>query len=241
MTQYLYNARDIAAYFKWAGVPPDREKNYLSFLYDRRDLLIARPMTVEYDFLEKEVFREMYYLWSAGYVNEYSDVGLIVPDGGVSIICDQEFIRLEAYMKLVALHLILTANLPYVRMNFVGLPLVLGISGEYADFERNLTIAFQSLRLVAADIHGNEFEIEKGIPDEILCISISNDLKDALFGKDGSRRRSDPDWSEQLRLLKQKSLREKEIRDRRQKRSEEKNESVEGKETKTRKGGKKYP
>ncbi|MBN1775884.1 MAG: hypothetical protein JW817_05410 [Clostridiales bacterium] len=213
MALYLYNARDIAAYFKWAGVPAHLEKDYLQFLFEKSDGLLARPLSANYGIFEQEVFREMYYLWSVGFENEYSDVELIAPDGAIAIFCNQKFIALESYMKLIALHLMLSGNLPYVRINFVGLPLLLGISGDYVAFEENLTLAFSALRLQATDIFGKEFDLNKGIPNELLCISLQKDLKDRIFGEDGTGRRARPDSEARMRALVEKSLKDKEIRD----------------------------
>lgn len=213
MAYYLYNARDIAAYFKWTGVAAHLEKDYLRFLFEKRDGLLAKPLSGDYTAFERDVFREMYFLWSNGFVNEYSDVTLIAPEGVVSIFCSQEFIALESYMKLIALHLILSANLPYVRINFVGLPLLLGISGEYDQFEENLSLAFTALRLSATDTFGKAFDLKVGVPNELLCISLNNELKEQLFGKNGTGRRTGPDEKAQMLALVEKSLREKQTRD----------------------------
>lgn len=213
MTGYLFNARDIAAYFKWSGIPGFLEKNYLEFLFEHRKHLLARPMTTDYETFERDVFREMYFLWSVGFVNEFSDVSLIAPDGALTLFCDQRFIGLESYMKLISLHLILSANLPYVRINFVGLPLLLGISGDYDQFEKNVHYSFDALRLHASDIFGKDFDISVGIPNELLCVSLSKGLKDAIFGENGSGRRASIDDSVQMTILKDKSLQEEKIRE----------------------------
>lgn len=222
MTNYLFNARDIAAYFKWSGVPSFLEKNYLEFLFEHKKHLLARPMTTDYETFEREVFREMYFLWSIGFVNEFSDVALIAPDGAFALFCDQRFIGLESYMKLISLHLILSANLPYVRINFVGLPLLLGISGDYDEFEKNVYYSFEALRLHASDIFGKDFDISIGIPNELLCVSLRKDLKDAIFGENGSGRRVVLDDSVQMRILRDKSLKEEKIRELQRKREEDK-------------------
>ncbi len=213
MAHYLYNARDIAAYFKWAGIPAHLEKDYLQFLFEKRDVLLARPLTSDYISFEHEVFRDMYYLWSLGFVNDYSDIALIAPEGAVSLFCGQEFITLESYMKLIALHLILSANLPYVRINFVGLPLLLGITGEYEDFENNLNRAFAALGLHASDIFGKSFDLGVGVPNELLCISLNKEYKESLFGEDGTGRRTGHNDKERMRALVEKSLKDKKIRD----------------------------
>jgi len=216
MAHYLFNARDIAAYCKWAGVPAHLEKDYLQFLFGKRDVLLARPLAAEYTIFEREVFREMYYLWSVGFVNEYSDVELIAPDHSIAIFCAQEFIALESYMKLIALHLVFTRGLPYVRLNFVGLPLLLGISGDYEGFERNVAMAFDALRLRATDIFGRVLDMKIGIPDELLCISLRDDVKELLFGEDGMGRKAGTDIRAKMSALKEKSLKEREDREREQ-------------------------
>lgn len=233
MTKYLFNARDIAAYFKWSGVPGFLEKNYLEFLFEHKKQLLARPMTIDYETFERDVFREMYFLWSVGFVNEFSDVSLIAPDGSITLFCDQRFIGLESYMKLISLHLILSANLPYVRINFVGLPLLLGISGDYDEFEKNVYFSFEALRLHASDIFGKDFDISVGIPNELLCISLRKDLKDAIFGENGSGRREGLDDSLQMNILRDKSIKEEKIREEIKKKDEEKKKKRSGRASKS--------
>jgi hypothetical protein len=236
MTNYLFNARDIAAYFKWSGVPGFLEKNYLEFLFEHKKQLLARPMTTDFETFEREVFREMYFLWSIGFVNEFSDVSLIAPDGAFTLFCDQQFIGLESYMKLISLHLILSANLPYVRINFVGLPLLLGISGDYDEFEKNVYLSFEALRLHARDIFGKDFDISVGIPNELLCVSLRKDLKDAIFGENGSGRRAVLDDSVQMSILRDKSLKEETIREQSRKKEEEKKTKRAGRESTSKPG-----
>ena len=100
--------------------------------------ILAKPLTKDYDQFEQAVYRELYYLWSEGFENEYSDIATIAPKGAVSLICDQEFITLESYMKLLALHLIFSRNLPYVHINFTGLMLPLGLKGEFRELSGSL-------------------------------------------------------------------------------------------------------
>ena len=89
MINYLYNSRDIAAYFKWAGVSSHQEKEYLNYIFQIGKDILAKPLTKDYDVFEKAVYRDLYYLWSEGYENEFSDIATIAPKGAVSLICDQ--------------------------------------------------------------------------------------------------------------------------------------------------------
>ena len=69
MINYLYNSRDIAAYFKWAGVSSHQEKEYLNYIFQIGKDILAKPLTKDYDVFEKAVYRDLYYLWSVGYEN----------------------------------------------------------------------------------------------------------------------------------------------------------------------------
>jgi len=188
MTNYLYNARDVAAYFKWVGVSSHMEKQYIEYIFKIGKKILAKPLTIQYESFEQAVYRELYFLWSDGFENEYSDIANVAPKGAVSLICDQEFINLESYMKLIALHLLFSRNLPYVRVNFIGLPFSLGIKGEFSDFEENVVKACETLHLTTADVFGNAFDLTKGIPDEVLCVSLQRDFRLSLAGEDDFRK-----------------------------------------------------
>ena len=189
MINYLYNARDIAAYFKWAGVSSHQEKEYLHYIFTIGTDILAKPLTADYDAFEKAVYRDLYYLWSEGFENEFSDISTIAPKGSVSLICDQDFICLESYMKLIALHLIFSRNLPYVHVNFNGLMLPLGLKGEFSDYERNVVIACETLHLVANDVFGKRFDLKLGIPDEVLCIALEPSFRQSLSEHEDFRKR----------------------------------------------------
>ncbi len=229
MTYYRYNSLDIAAYIKWTSMPPESERVYLDLVFQMRDLILARPLAKEFDSFTKDVFREMYHLWARGFENEFSDINLITPENSISLVCDQEFIALESYMKLISLHLILADNLPYVRINFAGLPLLLGMNGDFAGFEQNLALAAEMLRLKAKDSRGNHFDLHDGVPNELLCIALQDDFRKALFGKSGYRVKSSNDYQEKMRILREKSRREQDeseslrsvVEKRREKRAED--------------------
>ncbi len=214
MINYLYNARDIAAYFKWAGVSSHQEKEYLHYIFTIGGDILAKPLTKDYDAFERAVYRDLYYLWSDGFENEYSDIATIAPKGAVSLICDQEFICLESYMKLLALHLIFSRNLPYVHVTFYGLMMPLGLKGDFADFERNVVIACETLHLVTRDVFGNPFDLHLGIPDEVLCLCLEPSFRQSLAEHDDFRKRFIKNAATRLQELKQSS---KEIHDKEEK------------------------
>ncbi|MBP5491716.1 MAG: hypothetical protein J6Y08_02615 [Clostridiales bacterium] len=189
MINYLYNARDIAAYFKWAGVSSHQEKEYLHYIFTIGKDILAKPLINNYDAFEQAVYRDLYYLWSEGFENEYSDIATIAPKGAVSLICDQDFICLESYMKLLALHLIFSRNLPYVHVNFNGLMLPLGLKGEFTDFERNVVIACETLHLMTRDVFGMTFDLHLGIPDEVLCLCLTPEFRASLAEHEDFRKR----------------------------------------------------
>ena len=189
MINYLYNARDIAAYFKWAGVSSHQEKEYLNYIFQIGADILAKPLTRDYDEFEKAVYRELYYLWSEGFENEFSDIALIAPKGAVSLICDQEFITLESYMKLLALHLIFSRNLPYVHVNFTGLMLPLGLKGEFSDYEKNVVKACEILHLTTHDVYNQPFDLNLGIPDEKLCLCLDAEFRKNLSEHEDIRMR----------------------------------------------------
>jgi len=213
MTYYRYNALDIAAYIKWTSIPADTERTYLDLLFQMREHILARPLAKDFESFAMAVFREMYHVWARGFENEFSDVNLIAPEGSVALFCDQEFLGLESYMKLLSLHLILTENLPYVRINFAGLPLLIGIEGEYSDFEKNLAEAAKMLRLATKDDRGNVFYLSQGIPNEPLCLGLQSEFRAELFGAGGYRVKRNNDYQEKMRVLREKSRREQEVRE----------------------------
>ncbi len=189
MINYLYNARDIAAYFKWAGVSAPQEKEYLNYIFQIGADILAKPLTRDYDEFEMAVYRELYYLWSEGFENEFSDIATIAPKGAVSLICDQEFIALESYMKLLSLHLIFSRNLPYVHVNFTGLMLPLGLKGEFPDYEKNVVKACEILHLTTHDVYNQPFDLNLGIPDERLCLCLDDEFRKNLSEHEDIRKR----------------------------------------------------
>lgn len=213
MSYYRYNALDIAAYIKWTSIPAETERTYLDLLFQMRENILARPLAKDFESFAMAVFREMYHVWARGFENEFSDVNLIAPEGSVALFCDQEFLALESYMKLLTLHLILTENLPYVRINFAGLPLLIGIEGEYSDFEKNLAEAAKMLRLATKDDRGNVFNLSQGIPNEPLCLGLQSEFRAELFGAGGYRVKRNNDYQEKMRILREKSRREQEVRE----------------------------
>jgi len=213
MTYYRYNALDIAAYIKWTSIPAETERTYLDLLFQMREQILARPLAKDFESFAMAVFREMYHVWARGFENEFSDVNLIAPEGSVALFCDQEFLSLESYMKLLSLHLILTENLPYIRINFVGLPLLIGAEGEFSCFEKNLAEAVRMLRLATKDDKGNEFNLSQGVPNEPLCLGLLSEFRTELFGAGGYRVKRSNDYQEKMRVLREKSRREQEVRE----------------------------
>ena len=205
MINYLYNARDIAAYFKWAGVSSHHEKEYMHYIFMIGSDILAKPLTNDYEGFERAVYRELYYLWSEGFENEYTDIATIAPKGAVSLICDQDFINLESYMKLLALHLIFSRNLPYVHVTFNGLMMPLGLKGDFADFEKNVVIACDTLHLITHDVFGKPFDLTLGIPDEVLCLSLEPSFRQSLAEHDDFRKRFIKHAATRLQELKQSS------------------------------------
>lgn len=205
MTFYRYNALDVAAYFKWASLPREMERTYLDLLFQIREPVLARPLAKDFESFAQAVFREMYHVWARGFENEFSDVNRIAPDDGIALFCDQDFLTLESYMKLISLHLILSDNLPYVRINFTGLQLLLGIEGDFCDYERNIAKAAEMLRLSVKDERGNDFHLSGSIPEEPLFLSIQSDFRKILFGDGGYRIKRGNDYQEKMRILREKS------------------------------------
>ena len=101
-------------------------------------------------------------------------------EGDLSLICDQECICLESYMKLICLHLIFSGNLPYITLNFTGLMTQLGIKCDVALYEANCKTVCDSLQLEVFDTFGKPFDLSLGIPDELLRVSLSAEFKQGL-------------------------------------------------------------
>ena len=103
MNRYIYNARDIAAYFKYFGVPQYMEVSYMQYIFNIGTPVLATPLCRDFEKFKSEVYRELYYLWASGFEDEKSDVSCMTTGGELAKICDQECINLESYMKLIAL------------------------------------------------------------------------------------------------------------------------------------------
>ena len=184
MTKYIYNARDIAAYIKYFSVPQYMEVSYMQYIFNIGTPVMAAPLCKDFEKFKNEVYRELYNLWACGFEDERSDVAYITANGSRAIICDQECINLESYMKLITLHLIFTRSLPYVNLNFAGMPLSLGIDCDYALFEQNVVKCIDALNLVSKDKFGKPFDLSIGVPDELLQISLTDEFKMILKGGD---------------------------------------------------------
>lgn len=208
MHKYVFNARDIAAYFKWFSVPQYLEVSYMQHIFNIGSPVLATPLTKNFEQFKKEVYRELYYLWAHGFENERSDISYMTSEGDMALICDQECINLESYMKLITLHLIFTKNLPYVNLNFMGLPLQLGIRSEFSVYEENVFKAVTGLNLVANDKFGRPFDLSLGVPDELLCISLTSDFKKEILQKHDFKTTLKNEQKEHLTELREKSLKE---------------------------------
>ena len=182
--KYIYNARDIAAYIKYFSVPQYMEVSYMQYIFNIGTPVMAAPLCKDFEKFKNEVYRELYLLWANGFEDEKSDVANMTVGGYRAIICDQECINLESYMKLITLHLIFTRSLPYVNLNFAGMPLSLGIDCDYAIFEENVVKCIEALNLQSKDRFGKDFDLTKGVPDELLQISLTDEFKAVLKGSD---------------------------------------------------------
>ena len=180
MHKYIFNARDIAAYIKYFSVPQYLEVSYMQYVFNLGPTVLAVPLTKDFEAFKKAVYRDLYFLWANGFEDEKSDIACMIERGQLTLVCDQECINLESYMKLITLHLIFTRSLPYANLNFCGLPLQLGIKCEFDVYERNVVLITEALQLHASDRFGNPFDLTKGVPDELLRLSLSDELKKML-------------------------------------------------------------
>ncbi|MCQ2466037.1 MAG: hypothetical protein MJ166_00760 [Clostridia bacterium] len=206
MNKYLFNARDIAAYMKWFSVPSHLEVTYMQYFFSIGNKIIAEPLTRDFESFKNEIYRELYYLWANGFEDDKSDISKMNINGALSLICDQECVNLESYMKLITLHLIFSKYLPYVKVNFYGIPWTLGIECDMEVFEKNVLMAMEGLNLTCKDVFGNPFDIKLGVPDELLCVSLNDEFKKLLADEEDFRMLLRNKESEHMKQLKAKSL-----------------------------------
>ena len=180
MRKYIYNSRDVAAYFKYFSVPSHLEVSYMQYVFNLGNKVLAEPLTRDFESFKREVYRELYFLWANGFENEKADISKMTSDGQLSLICDQECICLESYMKLICLHLIFSSNLPYITLNFTGLMTQLGIKCGVELYEENCKKICDALQLEVRDTFGKPFDLALGVPDELLRVSLSEDFKNGL-------------------------------------------------------------
>ena len=204
---YIFNARDIAAYMKWFSVPSYMEVSYMQHIFNIGAPVLATPLTKDFDKFKNEVYRELYYLWAHGFEDERSDISCMSQDC-MALVCDQECVNLESYMKLITLHLIFTKNLPYVKVNFTGLPLTLGISCEFSQFEENVYKAVKGFNLVSRDVFGRSFDLKLGVPDELLQLSLSDEFKKEILKDRDFRESLKKEQQDKMNKLKAESLKE---------------------------------
>ena len=180
MRKYIYNSRDVAAYFKYFSVPSYLEVSYMQYIFNLGNKVLAEPLTRDFESFKKEVYRELYFLWANGFENEKADISKMTTEGEFTLICDQECICLESYMKLICLHLIFSSNLPYITLNFTGLMTQLGIKCGVDLYEENCRKVCESLQLEVSDAFGKPFDLSLGIPDELLRVRLSAEFKEGL-------------------------------------------------------------
>ena len=205
MHTYIFNSRDVAAYFKYFSVPSYLEVSYMQYIFNLGNKILAEPLTRDFEHFKNEVFRELYFLWANGFEGERSDISAMTADGQLALICDQECINLESYMKLICLHLIFSGNLPYINLNFTGMMFQLGLKCDIDVYEENVRKIMESLRLVAYDSFGHSFDLALGVPDELLRVSLRDDFKAGLVNRNfrESLKNEQQSW---LAELKDKSL-----------------------------------
>ena len=205
MHTYIFNSRDVAAYFKYFSVPSYLEVSYMQYIFNLGNKILAEPLTRDFEHFKNEVYRELYFLWANGFEGERSDISAMVADGQLALVCDQECINLESYMKLICLHLIFSGNLPYINLNFTGMMYQLGLKCDVDVYEENVRKITESLRLVAYDSFGHLFDLGLGVPDELLRVSLREDFKAGLVNRNfrESLKNEQLSW---LAELKDKSL-----------------------------------
>ena len=210
---YRYNALDIAAYFKWSALPQEAEVAYLDFLFQLRGDILARPLTKDIDSFKHAVYREMYHVWSRGFENEFSDVNRIAGENAVSIFCDQKFLALESYMKLLAMHLIVSSNLPFIQVQLSGFYLLIGIESKWEEYQDNLLKAIEALELSVSGTDGNPVDFSQQLPNHSILISLKETYLEKLFDKNKSRMKRVNNYQEKMKILREKSIEEKKKRD----------------------------
>lgn len=205
MHTYIFNSRDVAAYFKYFSVPSYLEVSYMQYIFNLGNKILAEPLTRDFEHFKNEVFRELYFLWANGFEGERSDISAMTADGQLALICDQDCINLESYMKLICLHLIFSGNLPYINLNFTGMMYQLGLKCDIDVYEENVRKIMESLRLVAYDTFGHSFDLALGVPDELLRVALRDDFKAGLVNRNfrDSLKNEQLSW---LAELKEKSL-----------------------------------
>lgn len=203
---YIFNSRDVAAYFKWFSVPNYLEVSYMQYIFSLGSVVLAKPLTQDFENFKNDVYRELYYLWANGFEGEKSDISNMPRPGSLALICSQSCINLESYMKLVTLHLIFSTNLPYVNINFTGLPFSLGLKCSFDEYEKNVALAVKVLNLDCFDRFRKPFDLEMGVPDELLSISLSNHYREILKNTLDFKKLLKKEEQERLDRLKKDSL-----------------------------------
>ena len=81
LRKYIYNSRDVAAYFKYFSVPNYLEVSYMQYVFNLGTNVLAEPLTRDFEAFKKEVYRELYFLWATGFENEKADISKMTTEG----------------------------------------------------------------------------------------------------------------------------------------------------------------
>lgn len=111
---YLFTALDIAAYMKWCHIHQQDELDVLNRLWTIRKCCLDVPRSIRFKAFCNIVYDELYELWKRGFVSEASDISLALdPENYPQPVANKTYAKVEMYLKLLALHFILTPRLPY--------------------------------------------------------------------------------------------------------------------------------
>lgn len=173
MENYRYTSLDVAAYIKWTHLAADTELNFMVDLWPARSLLLADRCLHSFLDFRHDVNEQLYYLDERGFVDEHSDL-LLVKDGAGHhpALLPAELFRFETELKLLALHLIRTPQLPYVSRQ-VKLPAEPQAPPRTLELAEQLLEFSRSLGVVIAKENGFPWDAYSLMNEKTLLFGLS--------------------------------------------------------------------
>lgn len=158
---YKFTPLDIATYIKWSQLSGERELEVIKNIWDLRKLLLAGSCGTRFETFKRRVYDELHQLWLRDFVNEHCPLSRALDlEKQAAQFLPKNEASLELYLKLMAIHLRLTARLPLISVNWHAILSNNGIKKPSKRLWSRLQIAMDALMLKQAGNKRNPYTFE---------------------------------------------------------------------------------